>query len=197
MPTETVKAPSVKRNDIDFVLSQAKFGKNHKEHPGLVFWYPGLTVETLPQFINWAGAKYTVQEMDRAVRADAMDLALDYIDENGVLNQDEYLKALENFTYTSGRGAGSKSAIEDDLSTLQDEQNVDVQAMLNGDDTVRDAMKERVGKINELKTRIAELDAIYKARAEKRAATQAANEAKKEAAKAAKAAEASLAPVAT
>lgn len=179
MATETPKVPTVKRNDIEFALSKAKFGKNHKDFPGLEFWYPGLTVETLPVFINWAGAKYTVQEMDRAVRADAMDLALDFINDEGVLDQAKYLEALENFTYTSGRGAGSKSAIEDDLMTLQDEQNVDVQLMLNGDDSVRDAMRERVGRINELKERIAELDAIYKGRTAKREATKLANEAKK------------------
>lgn len=176
---------TVNRNGIDFKLANTKLGKNHDTFPGLVFPFPEITKENLGDFINWAGDKWTISELNRSVRSDAAEIALDNTNEDGILDEAAYLKALETFTYTSGRGAGSLRAIEDDLQTLQDAQNVDVQVMLNGDDSVRDAMRDRVTSINELKAKIAERQEFYQASAAKRQATKAKKEALALAAKAA------------
>ena len=171
--------PVVRRNDTDITLVQAAFGKKSPNNAGKNFWAIPVTAENWETIQKWAGLTELIKVASRFFTKVSADASLDPTNYNpdGTLNIDNFVSALADFT--AGRVTLSDIDAEiDELLDLQQTYLTDPiwlsyelgQPLNEAQFATKGKLQEVGKKINDLRKQQETIEAIYKARAAKRAA---------------------------
>lgn len=112
---EVATPPTISRNGVDKLFVQDQFGKN-SPNAGVKFFKPEVTIATLIDDLKWIGDSYTVSVLNRSLRRNFAEMALDNVDEStGVFNADQWNKDAITFD----EGSQSLSDLNQEIDDLQ------------------------------------------------------------------------------
>lgn len=175
MPSLVV-APVIERNGINSVkFIKGKFGKL-SPLVGQEFWFPsvGLNSEERNAYITWFGESDFWDDAQTSVRRDFADLYADHLEKHdGVVNEEDLLQEMREFT--SGRMSLAKVKEEIELwrskqAEITESEDIEPEQMVLQIREINATIRPLLEKKNKL-------EAEYQRRADKRAATKAANKA--------------------
>lgn len=191
---------TVKRNEVDWNLVMMPFSKK-SPHVGKEFPAPVVDEASFDLYTKWFGRTDLISYLNAAVRTDFMGIYTDNIDEKtGIFNEEKWAVDAADFTAGVTRLADVKEQLEVLFETqyklvndenyaatevIKDEQGQEQEVKTQACIALEQQIKANNDKIKPLKVLKAALEIKIGEKAEKRAATKAANEAKAAAAKAA------------
>lgn len=112
---EVATPPTISRNGVDKLFVQDQFGKN-SPNAGVKFFKPEVTIATLVDDLKWIGDSFTVSVLNRSLRRNFAEMALDNVDETtGVFNADQWNKDAITFD----EGSQSLSDLTQEIDDLQ------------------------------------------------------------------------------
>lgn len=112
---EVATPPTISRNGVDKLFVQDQFGKN-SPNAGVKFFKPEVTIATLSDDLKWIGDSYTVSVLNRSLRRNFAEMALDNVDDStGVFNADQWNKDAMTFD----EGSQSLSDLNQEIDDLQ------------------------------------------------------------------------------